>query len=136
MTGYAAIPAWARATLDAHLDDPRPHLYYARASWTRRRPATTSGTPRSSELRQDGWFHGYMRMIWGKKILEWCRDPAEALDRMEVLMNRYSLDGRDPVSYLNYGWVLGRYDRPWPERPSVRHGPLHDLRERAAASCG
>ena len=67
------------------------------------------------QLRREGWFHGYLRMLWGKKILEWCRHPAEALERMETLMNRYSLDGRDPVSYLSYGWVLGRADRPWPE---------------------
>jgi deoxyribodipyrimidine photo-lyase len=58
-----------------------------------------------------------MRMLWGKKILEWCDHPEEALDRMAALMDRYSLDGRDPVSYLNYSWVLGRYDRPWFERP-------------------
>jgi deoxyribodipyrimidine photo-lyase len=36
---------------------------------------------------------------------------------METLMNRYSLDGRDPVSYASFSWVLGRYDRPWPRRP-------------------
>jgi deoxyribodipyrimidine photo-lyase len=56
-------------------------------------------------------------MLWGKKILEWCEDPAEALTRMGALMDRYSLDGRDPSSYAGYAWVLGRYDRPWPERP-------------------
>ena len=56
-------------------------------------------------------------MLWGKKILEWSKHPAEALDRMQSLMDRYSLDGRDPNSYAGYGWVLGRYDCPWPERP-------------------
>jgi deoxyribodipyrimidine photo-lyase len=56
-------------------------------------------------------------MLWGKKILEWSPDPETALDRMEALMNRYSLDGRDPVSYAGFTWVLGRYDRPWPPRP-------------------
>ncbi len=58
-----------------------------------------------------------MRMVWGKKILEWSAEPAEALARMEHLMDRYALDGRDPISYASYGWVLGRYDRPWFERP-------------------
>jgi deoxyribodipyrimidine photo-lyase len=56
-------------------------------------------------------------MVWGKKILEWSKNPADALTRMEAIMNRYSLDGRDPNSYAGYAWVLGRYDRPWPERP-------------------
>jgi deoxyribodipyrimidine photo-lyase len=69
------------------------------------------------QLKRDGWFHGYMRMLWGKKILEWSARPEDALAIMEQLMNRYSLDGRDPVSYASYAWVLGLYDRPWPERP-------------------
>ena len=56
-------------------------------------------------------------MLWGKKIYEWSPSPSAALERMETLMNRYSLDGRDPNSYAGYMWVLGRYDRPWPERP-------------------
>ena len=69
------------------------------------------------QLIADGWFHGYLRMLWGKKILEWAPDPPTALAWMETLMNRYSLDGRDPVSCASFAWVLGRYDRPWPERP-------------------
>ena len=69
------------------------------------------------QLVAEGWFHGYLRMLWGKKILEWSPSPRRALARMETLMNRYALDGRDPNSYAGYGWVLGRYDRPWPERP-------------------
>ena len=113
---YPALPAWARATLDAHRRDRRPHLY----SLDELDAANTADevwNAAQRELRTEGWFHGYLRMLWGKKILEWCREPADALDRMETLMNRYSLDGRDPVSSLNYGWVLGLYDRPWPERP-------------------
>ncbi len=69
------------------------------------------------QLKAEGWFHGYLRMLWGKKILEWAPDPQTALDWMAALMDRYSLDGRDPVSYASYAWVLGRYDRPWPEQP-------------------
>ena len=113
---YETLPAWARSTLDAHLDDERPHIYSLEQ-------LETAGThdpiwnAAQNQLRQEGWFHGYMRMVWGKKILEWSRHPKDALDRMEYLMNKYSLDGRDPVAYLNFGWVLGRYDRPWFERP-------------------
>jgi deoxyribodipyrimidine photo-lyase len=62
-------------------------------------------------------MHNYMRMLWGKKILEWTASPREALHTMTRLMNRYALDGRDPNSYSGYAWTLGRYDRPWgPER--------------------
>jgi deoxyribodipyrimidine photo-lyase len=114
--GWDAVPAWARRTLDAHLADPREHLYTDDEL-----DAAATHDPiwnaAQRQLAQDGWFHGYMRMVWGKKILEWSPHPADALVRMEHLMNRYSLDGRDPVSYASFGWVLGRYDRPWFERP-------------------
>ena len=59
-----------------------------------------------------------MRMLWGKKILEWSPTPQDALQAMIHLMNRHSLDGRDPNSYSGIFWTLGRYDRAWgPERP-------------------
>jgi deoxyribodipyrimidine photo-lyase len=113
---FATLPRWARETLDAHRVDPRPHVY----SLEQLDAAATHDevwNAAQTELRTTGWCHGYMRMVWGKKILEWSRQPEEALEHMAALMDRYSLDGRDPVSYLNYGWVLGRYDRPWFERP-------------------
>jgi deoxyribodipyrimidine photo-lyase len=63
-------------------------------------------------------MHNYLRMLWGKKILEWTRSPAKALEIMVELNNKYALDGRDPNSYSGIFWCLGRYDRPWgPERP-------------------
>ena len=66
---------------------------------------------------RDGWFHNYLRMLWGKKILEWSDTPLRALAAMEQMMGKYSLDGRNPCSYSGYFWVLGRYDRAWgPER--------------------
>lgn len=113
---YAALPSWARATLEAHIEDPRPRIY----TFEQLDAAETGDevwNAAQTELRQTGWCHGYMRMLWGKKILEWSAHPVQALERMEALMNRYALDGRDAVSYLNYSWVLGRYDRPWFERP-------------------
>jgi deoxyribodipyrimidine photo-lyase len=113
---YETLPAWSRRTLESHLDDPRPHLY----TLEQLESAGTHDDVWNAAQRQmvlDGWCHGYARMLWGKKILEWCAEPADALARMEHLMNRYSLDGRDAVSYASFGWVLGRYDRPWFERP-------------------
>jgi deoxyribodipyrimidine photo-lyase len=64
----------------------------------------------------EGTIHGYLRMLWGKKILEWTEHPRVALDVMIELNNRYALDGRDPNSYSGISWILGRYDRGWPER--------------------
>ena len=67
---------------------------------------------------RDGRIHNYLRMLWGKKILEWTASPEDALAVMIELNNKYALDGRDPNSYSGIFWTLGRYDRPWgPERP-------------------
>jgi deoxyribodipyrimidine photo-lyase len=120
---FEALPAWARATLDAHRDDEREHLY-SRAQLDAARTHDLVWNAAQNELRETGWFHGYMRMVWGKKILEWSRRPEDALAHMAALMDKYSIDGRDPVSLLNYSWVLGGFDRPWFERPifgSVRY---------------
>jgi deoxyribodipyrimidine photo-lyase len=113
---YATLPAWARRTLEDHQSDERAHVYQLD---TFDAAATHDEVWNAAmrQLKRDGWFHGYMRMLWGKKILEWSATPQDALATMEHLMNRYSLDGRDPVSYSSYAWVLGLYDRPWPERP-------------------
>jgi deoxyribodipyrimidine photo-lyase len=112
---YDSLPAWARKTLGAHHTDRRPHLYSLEQF-----DAAATHDPLwnavQRQLKADGWFQGYMRMLWGKKILEWTRTPQDALAVMDHLMNRYSLDGRDPNSWAGFGWVLGRYDRPWPER--------------------
>jgi deoxyribodipyrimidine photo-lyase len=113
---YATLPAWARQTLERHRDDPRPHRYGLEAL----EAAATRDDVWNAAQRQleaEGWFHGYLRMLWGKKILEWSAEPAAALGQMAQLMNRFSLDGRDPVADASFAWVLGRYDRPWPERP-------------------
>jgi deoxyribodipyrimidine photo-lyase len=110
----AAVPHWALTTLRAHARDRR-----RRYDLETLESASTHDEIWNAAQRQlvaEGWFHGYLRMLWGKKILEWSPDPQTALDRMEHLMNRYSLDGRDPVSYASFAWVLGLYDRPWPER--------------------
>lgn len=63
-------------------------------------------------------MHNYLRMLWGKKILQWSETPRDALAVMIELNNRYAVDGRNPNSYSGIFWVLGRYDRAWgPERP-------------------
>jgi deoxyribodipyrimidine photo-lyase len=113
---YATVPAWARQTLEEHQSDERPHVYEL-ADLDAADTHDEVWNAAMRQLKREGWFHGYMRMLWGKKILEWSATPEDALGTMEQLMNRYSLDGRDPVSYASYAWILGLYDRPWPERP-------------------
>ena len=112
---YDSIPQWARDSLEAHAGEERTTYPFAALERAATRDEVWNAAQR--QLVAEGWFHGYMRMLWGKKILEWAPDPQTALDWMEALMNRYSLDGRDPVSYASFTWVLGRYDRPWPRRP-------------------
>ena len=66
-----------------------------------------------------GWMHGYLRMYWAKKVLEWTRSPEEAFDIAIRLNDRYELDGRDPNGYTGIAWAMGgKHDRAWgPERP-------------------
>ena len=71
-----------------------------------------------NQLRTEGRIHNYLRMLWGKKILEWSENPREALRIMIELNNKYALDGRDPNSFTGILWILGLHDRAWgPERP-------------------
>jgi deoxyribodipyrimidine photo-lyase len=113
---FEALPVWARRTLCKHVRDRRPVLYTARQLECAEThdPLWNAG---QRQLVREGRLHNYIRMLWGKKILEWSSRPAKALDYMRSMMDRYALDGRDPNSYAGYAWVLGRYDRPWPWRP-------------------
>ena len=67
-------------------------------------------------MRVTGTMHGYMRMYWGKKILEWSRAPEEAYRIALALNNTYELDGRDPNGFAGVAWCFGKHDRPWQRR--------------------
>lgn len=111
-----SLPGWARETIAAHAKDPRPHLY-SLEELERSQTHDPLWNAAMGQLRREGWFHNYLRMLWGKKIYEWSPSAEAALHAMEHLMGKYSLDGRDPISWSGYFWVLGRYDRAWgPER--------------------
>jgi deoxyribodipyrimidine photo-lyase len=114
---YESLPAWAQQTLDTHRSDARTHLY----GLDRFENAETHDPLWNAAQRQllrEGRLHNYLRMLWGKKILEWTPCPEEALNIMIHLNNKYALDGRNPNSYTGIFWITGRYDRPWaPERP-------------------
>ncbi|WP_461209781.1 deoxyribodipyrimidine photo-lyase [Desulfocurvus sp. DL9XJH121] len=121
-------PAWAVKTLDAHRDDPRPHLYtYARFEAARTHSALWNAA--QGQLLATGTMHGYMRMYWAKKILEWSPSPEDALATAIALNDRYQLDGRDPNGYVGALWsVAGLHDRPWKERPVL--GTVRYMNER------
>jgi deoxyribodipyrimidine photo-lyase len=114
---YDSLPPWAQATLGKHAADPRKYRYGLK-EFAEGRTHDQLWNAAQGQLVAEGRIHNYLRMLWGKKILEWTDSPADALAIMVELNNRYALDGRDPNSYSGIFWTLGRYDRPWaPERP-------------------
>jgi deoxyribodipyrimidine photo-lyase len=114
---YESLPAWAKATLTKHARDPREYRY-SLEEFESGRTHDPLWNAAQQQLVQEGRIHNYLRMLWGKKILQWTASPQEALEVMIELNNKYALDGCDPNSYSGIFWVLGRYDRPWgPERP-------------------
>jgi deoxyribodipyrimidine photo-lyase len=114
---YEGLPGWARETLERHSLDPREALYDRETlEWSETKDGVWNAA--QSELRLTGVIHNRMRMLWGKKILEWSESPDEAIRTMIDLHDRYALDGRDPNTYANILWCLGLHDRPFgPERP-------------------
>lgn len=114
---WMSLPDWARATLDAHAADARPFVY-TMAAFESARTHDPLWNAMQRQLVHDGRLHSYLRMLWGKKVLEWSRTPRAALQILIELNNKYALDGRDPNSYAGILWCFGLYDRPWaPERP-------------------
>ncbi|NCC96168.1 MAG: deoxyribodipyrimidine photolyase [Synergistales bacterium] len=113
---YMGLPGWARETLDLHRGDKRPWVYGL-------------DTLEAGETHDDLWnsiqrslvdrgrIHGYLRMYWGKMILQWSASPEEAFKNALHLNDRYALDGRDPNGYVGVAWCMGLHDRPWPRRP-------------------
>ena len=111
-----ALPAWARGTLRAHAGDGRAHLYTPE-EWEAGETHDPLWNAAQRELVARGTIHNYLRMLWGKKVIEWSRDPEEAYRTLVHLNNKYALDGRNPNSWTGILWCFGLFDRPWaPER--------------------
>jgi deoxyribodipyrimidine photo-lyase len=112
------LPEWALATLTKHATDKREHLY----SLEQFESAGTHDelwNAAQRELVATGRIHNYLRMLWGKKVLEWSPNPEAAYRVLEYLNNKYALDGRDPNSYTGILWCFGLFDRPWPPERNV-----------------
>jgi deoxyribodipyrimidine photo-lyase len=129
---FSSLPSWAKKTLYNHVSDPRPVIYSAEQLET----AQTDDpywNAAQKELIISGTMHNYMRMYWGKKILEWLPDPENAFHFALYLNNKYALDGRDPNSFAGVAWCFGKHDRPWSERQifgSVRYMNAQGLRRK------
>jgi len=114
---FDGVPDWAKKTLMEHTDDRR-EATYTPEQFERAQTHDPLWNAAQTELLETGIIHGYMRMYWAKKILEWSATPAAAFDIALMLNDRYALDGRDPNGYVGVAWSIGGvHDRPWVERP-------------------
>ncbi len=114
---FAGFPAWAQKTLNQHRKDQRGYLYSPK-DLEAARTHDELWNAAQREMVQRGKMHGYMRMYWAKKILEWTASPEEAQAQAIYLNDKYELDGRDPNGYAGIAWSLGGvHDRAWFERP-------------------
>jgi deoxyribodipyrimidine photo-lyase len=117
--GYDTVdgfPDWAKRTLKTHRKDRREHVYALR-SFEQARTHDDLWNAAQTEMVKTGKMHGYLRMYWAKKILEWTRSPEEAVKIAIALNDRYELDGRDPNGYAGIAWSIGGvHDRAWGER--------------------
>lgn len=113
---FQGFPAWAKETLNKHRSDKREYTY----SLEEFEDAETHDelwNAAQTEMIKRGKMHGYLRMYWAKKILEWTPSPEEAMEIAICLNDRYELDGRDPNGYTGIAWSIGGvHDRPWKER--------------------
>jgi deoxyribodipyrimidine photo-lyase len=113
---FTAFRPWARKTLDDHRHDKREYLYTPE-QFEKGITHDTLWNAAQHQMVYTGTMHGYLRMYWAKKILEWSATPEEALQTAIVLNDRYQLDGRDPNGYAGCSWsVGGLHDRAWGER--------------------
>ena len=113
---YQGLPQWARATLEGHAADVR-EVVYDRATLEAALTHDPYWNAAQNQMVRTGRMHNYLRMYWGKKVLEWSATPQDAYDTLMYLNNRHETDGRNANSYAGINWVFGTHDRPWARRP-------------------
>ena len=112
---FDGLPTWAKKTLSEHEKDKREYIYNLE-ELERAKTHDPYWNAAQTEMVNTGKMHGYMRMYWGKKILEWSETPEQAYKYALYLNNKYELDGRDPNGFTGVAWCFGKHDRPWTER--------------------
>ena len=114
---FEGFPEWAQKTLNEHRGDQREHLY-SLEEFEAGKTHDDLWNAAQMEMVHRGKMHGYLRMYWAKKILEWTASPEEAMEVAIVLNDKYELDGRDTNGYVGIAWSIGGvHDRAWQERP-------------------
>jgi deoxyribodipyrimidine photo-lyase len=128
---FECAESWAHRTVAKHARDPRP-VRYTERQFEHAETHDRLWNAAQMQMVSTGWMHNYLRMYWGKKILEWSSSPAEAYGIAVHLNDKYELDGRDPNGYAGIAWsIVGKFDRPWFERPI-----FGQIRYMSAASTG
>ena len=111
------LPDWAKKTLKNHLGDRR-NPQYSFEEMAEARTGDDVWNLSHRGLLVTGTIHNYLRMLWGKRIIEWSETPEKAHRTMTKLHDRYAIDGRDPNTHAGVLWCFGKHDRAWaPERP-------------------
>ena len=113
---FEGLPDWCRSTLLEHGKAAREFVY-TRSEFERGATHDPYWNAAQKEMVLTGKMHGYMRMYWGKKILEWSASPRDAFRTALHLNNKYELDGRDANGFAGVAWCFGKHDRPWARRP-------------------
>jgi len=113
---FSCLPEWAQKTLKDHVEDPRDYIY-ARSELENAQAHDEYWNAAQKEMVLTGTMHGYMRMYWGKKIIEWTEYSQQAYQIALYLNNKYELDGRDPNGFAGVAWCFGKHDQGWKERP-------------------
>lgn len=113
---YAALPDWARRTLEEHRADEREHVYsYEQLRLGRTHDRAWNAC--QAQVREEGFLHNHLRMYWGKQVVLWAGSGQAAFEQLLRLNNEHFLDGRSPNSFANVAWIFGLHDRPWQETP-------------------
>ena len=112
---FSCLPSWAKNTLNFHARDKREYIY-SLEEFERAKTHDPYWNAAQKEMVITGKMHGYMRMYWGKKILEWSKNPKQGFKIAIYLNNKYELDGRDPNGFAGVAWCFGKHDRAWSER--------------------
>lgn len=112
---FESLPNWVKETMEEHKHDERAYLYTLE-ELEQSNTHDELWNAAQTQLREEGIIHNYLRMLWGKKVIEWTPDYETALDYLIELNNKYAIDGRDPNSYSGIFWCFGRFDRAWQER--------------------
>lgn len=113
---FNGFPDWSKLTLNDHRSDPRSYLY-STEQFEQAKTHDDLWNAAQQEMVSTGKMHGYLRMYWAKKILEWSVTPENALSTAIYLNDKYELDGCDPNGYAGVAWSIGGvHDRAWFER--------------------